>query len=151
MSCFSGVWKNEGGRFQAQDISDETFVLDLEYAPEWSEEGDIIALAYQSNVEYFHFARFVGGQCVRELEYSVDHGWAKAEGEPEPWEANVLAQALGRADAYEPAARALLEEVARSNHLVAGKSVPLINAQDTVLDLMKLYALPDHVENGAEA
>ena len=150
MSSFSGIWKKEGGRFQAQDVSTETFVLDLEYAPEWSEEGDVIALAYQATVEYFHFARFVGGKCVRELEYSADHGWAKVEGEPEPWEASVLARALERADAYEGPARAQLEELARTKRLVAGKSVPLINAQDTALDLMKLYGLAERADGEGE-
>ena len=42
------------------------------------------------------------------------------------------------------------DELARMKRLIAGRSVPLINAQDTVLDLMRLYGLPEHVEGESE-
>jgi hypothetical protein len=142
MSAFSGIWKKDGSAFRAEDVSTDTFELDLEYAPEWSEEGEVVALAYQSVSEYFRFARFVGGRCARELEYSSDLGWTKAEGAPEPWEADVLARALARRETYEPQALAELERLAGGGCLLAGKQVPLINAQDTVLELMKIYDLP---------
>lgn len=120
MSCFSGIWKKTGDGYEAQELSNETFVLDLEYAPEWSEEGDIIAVSYQSTVEYFHFALYSQGQCLRELEYSADHGWAKAEGKPQRWESSVLILPVA-----------------------PGASEPFINAQDAALAIIRHYRLPE--------
>ena len=70
----------------ASDEPGEAPFEDRDLADVSKEFGEVIYLAEQENVGFFHYEHWCGGKLVRRLKYNDDYHWLSVEGETEPWE-----------------------------------------------------------------
>jgi hypothetical protein len=111
-------------------------------------QTDVIWLGFQSAVDAFQFHYWKEGRLLRSLVYGAfeeERTWERVEGEPEPWEREVLfdQQALTRRLEYveSEAEKGELERIWSAAEILPGRDDPSLDAQDCAFKVAEFYGL----------
>ena len=102
---------------------------------------DLIYLAEQENVGFFHYEHWKDGKLWRRLMYNSDYYWLKADGEPEPWEIILFFsedQLHLTLRSYEPERHAEIRSIWQRKHIQEGDNFPVLEFFN-VIEGLKTY------------
>jgi hypothetical protein len=112
---------------------------------------DVIWLGFQSTVDAFQFHHWRSGHHVRALVYGCFHDertWERAEGEPEPWEREVLFNQRELAHVLKYAGsdseRQELQRIWRDGEISPGRMEPGLDSRDCAHKIAAHYKLPHY-------
>jgi hypothetical protein len=112
---------------------------------------DVIWLGFQSTVDAFQFHHWRSGQHIRALVYGCfqdERTWERVEGEPEPWEREILFSQRELEHVLKYAAsgseRHELQRVWRDADISPGRTEPGLDSQDCAHKIAAHYKLPHY-------
>lgn len=136
------------GPFLTIEVSDDSPEFENRDFGDLSEEkGEIIYLAEQDNVGFFHYEHWRGGTLLRRLKYNSDGFWLCGEGDPEGWELNTLytPELMSRTlSSYDAEMHNQITNAWNKKRPEEGDMFPILEMTNIVADLRKYWNLSDN-------
>jgi hypothetical protein len=108
---------------------------------------DVIWISSQTTAESFIFHHWLAGEQLRALWYGCGYegAWDRADGQPEPWEAETLwsqdALEASLESAETESERRNLERIWSEKTIRQGQTDPSVNSEEVLPDVMGYYGL----------
>ncbi len=139
--------KENSGPFLTIEVSDDSPEFEnWDFGDLSKENGEIIYLAEQDNVGFFHYEHWRGGTLLRRLKYNSDGFWLCGEGNAEEWELNTLfsPELMSRTlSSYDPEMHEQITRAWSKKGPEEGDMFPILEMTNIVSDLRKHWNLSD--------